>query len=202
MNGSVSGQQLRAFIERIEDVRPMEWRNCPRFPAFDVSEWGDVRRAVSVHGGNAGERLRGFIDADGYVRYSLTNLDGRKEQVTAHRLVAEAFIGPAPSLKHEVAHNNGSRVCAHYRELRWATRKENHRDTLVHGTCPGVGERNPKAKITAQDVVRIRREYRAIKNRQDSRRVSELAHQYGLHHATIISIAKGKSWSHIPMEAA
>lgn len=183
-------------------VRAMEWRSCPRFPSFDVSEWGDVRRAVSVHGGNAGERLRGFIDADGYRRYVLTDVAGMKNHVTDYRLVAEAFIGPAPSAEYEVAHNNGSRVCAHFSELRWATRKDNHADTFVHGTTPGVGERNPKAKITAQDVVRIRREYRAIKNRLDTRRVSDLAREYGLHHATIINIAKGKSWSHIPMEIA
>lgn len=184
------------------DVRPMEWRSCPRFPNFDVSEWGDVRRAVSVHGGNAGERLRGYVDGDGYLRYALTNADGKKEAVPVHRLVADAFIGPAPSSRHEVAHNNGSRVCAHFSELRWATRLENHHDIQVHGTSPCVGERSPKAKLTAQDVVRIRREYRAIKNREVNRRVSDLAKEYGLHHATVCNIARGKSWSHIPLETA
>lgn len=180
----------------------MQWRSCPRFPGFEVSEWGDLRRSVAVHGGSVGQRLRGHIDSDGYLRYVLLNAEGNKEAVSVHRLVAEAFIGPAPSPKHEVAHNNGSRVCAFHGELRWATRKENHADTFVHGTTPGVGERNPKAKITEDDVIRIRREYRAIKNRLDPRRVKDLAASYGLNHATIISIAKGKSWSHIPMEIA
>lgn len=184
------------------DIRSMEWRSCPRFPNFDVSEWGDVRRSVPVHGGGVGERLRGFVDGDGYRRYVLTDDAGKKNHVTDYRLVAEAFIGPAPSDRHEVAHNNGSRVCSHFSELRWATRKENHADTFVHGTTPGVGERNPKAKLTAQDVVRIRREYRAIKNREVNRRVCDLAKEYGLHRATVCNIARGKSWSHIPMEAA
>lgn len=180
----------------------MAWRVCPRFPNFEVSEWGDVRRLVSVHGGTAGSRLRGFIDADGYRRYALTNAEGKKEPVADYRLVAEAFIGPPPTDRHEVAHKNGSRVCAHYSELRWATRLENHQDTFVHGTTPGVGERNPKAKLSEQDVLRLRREYRAIKNRQSAKTVSDLANEFGLHLATVSSIARGKSWRHLPLEAA
>jgi hypothetical protein len=188
----------------VEDsvAHAMEWKVCPRFPNFQVSEWGDVRRAATVHGGSIGERLRGFVDADGYRRYVLKGDDGEKHHVTDYRLVAEAFIGPSPSEKHEVAHSNGSRVCAHYSELRWATRKENHRDTFVHGTTPGVGERNPKAKITEEDVRRLRREHRAIKNRELNKRVSDLAAEYGLCHATVCNIVRGKSWSHVPMEAA
>lgn len=186
----------------MNQAHTMLWRSCPRFPHFEVSEWGDVRRAVDVHGGSAGDRMRGFLDADGYRRYALTDINGRKTHATDARLVAEAFIGPAPSALHEVAHNNGSRVCAHYSELRWATRLENHHDMLVHGTGRSAGERNPKAKLTAQDIVRIRREYRAIKNREVNRRVGDLAKEYGLHHATVCNIARGKSWSHIPLEVA
>lgn len=184
------------------EAHSMHWRQCPRFPTFEVSEWGDVRRAVDVHGGKAGERMRGFIDADGYRRYVLTSVDGLREHVTDYRLVAEAFIGPAPSSRHEVAHNNGSRVCAHYSELRWATRVENHADTVVHGTTPGVGERNPKAKLTEADVIRLRREYRAIKNRESDKSVADLAVEFGIHLSTVSTIATGKSWSHIPVEAA
>jgi len=186
----------------MNQVHVMEWRSCPRFPNFDVSEWGDIRRAVAVNGHRAGKRLKGFIDADGYLRYALTNGSGDKETISVYRLVAEAFIGSAPSEKHEVAHNNGSRVCAHFKELRWATRKENHADMTIHGTALSVGEKNPKAKLTEQQVIELRREYRAIKNREVSRRVGDLAKQYGLHHATVCNIARGKSWSHIPLEAA
>lgn len=150
-------------------VRQMEWRPCPRFPNFDVSEWGDIRRAVSVNGQKSGKRLAGFIDVDGYLRYALINASGRKEGIPACRLVLEAFVGPPPTDRHEVAHNNGSRVCSHFSELRWATRQENHSDTFIHGTTPGVGERNPKAKMTEQQVITIRRQYRAIKKPRISR---------------------------------
>jgi len=184
-----------------EATYAMEWRVCERFPDFEISEWGDLRRRVEAPHRSVGDRPRGYIDADGYLRYSLITPDGHKTNATAYRLVAEAFIGPAPTDAHEVAHRNGSRACAHYSELRWATRAENHADMLVHGTAPSVGERNPKAKITESDVVAIRREYRAIKNSRGARKVSELEERYGLHRATVISIARGKSWQHIPMES-
>lgn len=178
----------------------MEWRRCPRFPDHEVSEWGDVRRATASKQRSVGDRPRGFIDSDGYLRYRLMT-PGGEVTVTAYRLVAEAFIGPAPSDQYEVAHNNGSRTCAYYRELRWALRAENHADMQVHGTSTTRGERNPKAKITAADVPVIRREYREIKNSRGKRCVAELENRFGLHRSTIISIARGKSWSHVPMEA-
>lgn len=185
----------------IPDAYVMEWRPCARFPEFEISEWGDLRRVVAAPHRLVGDRPRGFIDADGYLRYAMDSVDGERTTATAYRLVAEAFIGPAPSEKHEVAHRNGSRACAHHSELRWATRMENHHDMVVHGTAPSVGERNPKAKITEADVVSIRREYREIKNSRGTRKVSELEDKYGLHRATVIGIARGKSWKHIPMEA-
>lgn len=190
----VARDQLR------DEVYQMEWRVCARFPDFEVSEWGDLRRVVAAPHRSIGDRPRGFIDGDGYLRYALENADGERVTASAYRLVAEAFIGPAPSDKHEVAHRNGSRACAHHSELRWATRLENHHDMVVHGTAPSVGERNPKAKITEADVVSIRREYRDIKNSRGARKVSELEDKYGLHRATVIGIARGKSWKHIPME--
>lgn len=192
---------MSAEGQNVPDAYQMEWRVCDRFPEYEISEWGDLRRIVAAPHRSVGDRPRGYIDADGYLRYAFKLPDGSKANATAYRLVAEAFIGPAPTEAHEVAHRNGSRACAHYSELRWATRAENHADMLVHGTAPSVGERNPKAKITERDVIEIRREYRAIKNSRGARKVTELEARYGLHRATVISIARGKSWQHIPMES-
>lgn len=168
----------------------MDWRTHPSFGRYEISECGDVRRGE--------KRLRGFIDHDGYLKYVLFDNDGNKRAIHAHRLVAETFIGPAPSPSHEVAHNNGSRVGNHYTYLRWATRAENDADTVVHGTAR-AGQRNGRAKITDADALDIRRIYRAIKDRQISGRISDLARAYDLHHATLIKIATGESWKHLPM---
>lgn len=175
-----------------QQQRGMEWRQLIRFPSFDVSECGDVRRTTNH------QRLHGFIDSDGYVRYSLTRADGARGAVAAHTLVAEAFVGAKPSPQHEVAHGDGSRLNNHYSNLRWALSAENHADRVAHGTSP-IGERNPRAKITEADVLDIRRAYRAIKQPNSGRRVSELDRRYELARATIIRIATGQSWSHVPM---
>lgn len=178
------------------DIKKMEWRRCADFPDYEVSECGDVRRSVASRTRITGARLRGFVDGDGYLRYALIDADGSKRTVIAHRLVAEAFIGPAPSDRYEIAHNNGSRVSCHYRDLRWATRKENDDDTIVHGTAR-AGINNGNAKLTEQDVRDIRRIYREIKNRERSGKISDLAREYGIHHATLVQIATGKSWASI-----
>lgn len=179
------------------EIAPMEWRNCPRFPNFDVSEWGDVRRAVAVHGGNIGLRLKGFIDGDGYIRYAMTDRDGAKKSVGAHVLVAEAFISQRPTEKHEVAHNNGSRVCCHYSQLRWATRKENHEDRNIHGTGVGIGQDNRNAKLTDEQVVEMRERYRDIKNKVVKQKISDLAKEYGICHEHLCGVVNGSKWAHV-----
>jgi len=192
-------EPLRLAYER--DIHSMEWRICERFPDYSVSECGDLRKTEPKK--NLGyTRLRGTIDADGYLRYKIMDCYGVKHTVTAYRLVAEAFIGPPPSPRHEVAHNNGSRISCYFRDLRWATRKENDDDRLIHGTDLSRGEKNPRAKITEADVIDIRAAYRAIKLGSSNQTIQELRARYGLCAATIIRIAKGDSWAHIPLEIA
>lgn len=187
--------ELKSMSER--DVTCMEWRVCPRFPLYEVSECGDLRRANRDRGN--GTRIKGSIDTDGYLRYAITDAAGKRAGVTAYRLVAEAFIGPQPSAAHEVAHNNGSRISCYFRDLRWATRRQNANDQRTHETAP-QGEKNGHHKITEDDVRFIRSEYRAIKGSRGARRVAELDERFGLCRAQIIRIATGAAWSHIPME--
>jgi len=168
----------------------MEWRDAIGFPQYEVSEHGDLRRKSTL------TRLKGHLNSDGYPEYSIRNEFGQRVHCPAHRLVAEAFLGPRPSGGHQVAHSDGSRLHCHYSNLRWATSLQNHADRRAHGTGP-VGIRNPRAKITEKDVLKIRAKYRQIKKPNSGQRVSDLADEYGLHHATILSIAKGRSWSHV-----
>jgi hypothetical protein len=181
------------------DLSAMEWRVCPRFPRYEISECGDLRRSNRDRGN--GSRIKGSIDCDGYLRYAVTDANGKRAPVTAYRLVAEAFIGPQPTPAHEVAHNNGSRISCYFRDLRWATRLENAADQRVHETSP-QGVKNGHHKITEDDVRIIRAEYRAIKASRGLRRVGELDERFGLCRGHIINIAKGVAWSHIPMEDA
>lgn len=175
-------------------MKNMRWTVCVGASGFEVSDYGDVRRAGTV------KRIKGYITCDGYIAYSLTCDDGVRREMMAHTLVAEAFIEPRPSPKMQVAHSNGSRLFNHPDNLRWATSLSNHDDRRKHNTGPS-GERNPRAKISETDVIFIRSEYREIKSAGKDRSVTELENKYQLHRATIVNIAMGRTWSHIPMDA-
>jgi len=81
--------------------------------------------------------------------------DGKLHRV--NRLVCEASNGSPPTQKHEAAHScgNGHLACCTPKHLRWATRKENVEDTLLHGTR-NSGERCGTAKLKEYDVRAIR----------------------------------------------
>lgn len=178
----------------------MEWRACARYPAYEISECGDIRRRVAGYNRPVGYRLKGFVDLDGYLRYAFRD-EGHKVSVPAYRLVAEAFIGPAPSPKHEAAHKNGSRVSCYFGDLRWCLSVENKADMVVHGTKM-QGEKNFRAKITEEDVHDIRREYRRVKTNRIKGGLAALDAKYGLNRGTMIHIAQGVSWRHVPFTAA
>lgn len=171
-------------------ARQMEWRTVAKFPKYEVSECGDLIRSAT------GTRLKGHLDSDGYPTYRLRNQYGDRVEIKAHRLVAEAFIGPSPSPTHQVAHWDGSRLHCHWKNLHWATSLENHDDRRVHGTGP-IGEKNPRAKITEEDVRTIRQRYREQKIPGNRNLTRDLASEFELHPSTISGIIRGKTWSHV-----
>jgi hypothetical protein len=125
-----------------------ESKRCPGFPAYSISESGRVSRI-----GHPGYRKQQITKRGGYVAVSLwSNSKGHLK--TVHRLVALAFIGPQPSPKHEVAHNDGNKRNNHWSNLRWATRKENEADKVLHGRS-NRGERNGMAKLTDSQAAEI-----------------------------------------------
>lgn len=168
----------------------MAWVVLPDYPSFAVSECGDVVRISDSR------RIKGSMDYDGYPSYSLTNKDGVRKHVAAHRLVALGFLGDPPSPGMQVAHKNGSRLMCHKDNLRWSTPLQNHDDRRDHGNG-FAGERNAKAKLSDEDVREIRRLHAAIKMRDIDMKVYELADMYGLHIGTVCNIAARKSWTHI-----
>ena len=105
-----------------------------------------------------------------------------------HRLVLDAFIGPCPP-GHEASHLNGDPSDNRLANLTWESRPENNRRKHEHGTAP-VGEANPAAKFTAEQVRAIREVGRALPQRL-------LARVCGTTQPVISNILGGKSWSHL-----
>jgi hypothetical protein len=115
--------------------------------------------------------------------------DGRT--VGAHRLVCILAHGPEPFAKADAAHRCGVRRCVNPRHVRWATRTENHLDTVLHGTNPR-GERHGRAKLTEADVLEMRRMRRVSGATHD-----EIGRQFGVSTSTAHNAITGRRWGYL-----
>lgn len=126
----------------------------------------------------------------GYPVVGLKTSKGKHRVVPVHLLVLAAFIGPRPDGM-EACHRNGDRGDARLGNLRWGSRKSNHRDQYRHGTRI-QGESHPGAKITEEDV-RLLRYLRDV----EKTTFRELGERFGIHLSTAHHIYTGHLWGHI-----
>jgi len=111
-----------------------------------------------------------------------------------HRLIAVTVV-PNPKGKPEVNHLSGVKTDNSADNLDWATRQEN----LAHAARMGLmahGERVHTAKLTSENVAKIRTEMAGEKGRKRSNRVRELAARYGVSRAAIRDVVNGRTWRH------
>ena len=116
---------------------------------YEVSSWGNVRT-------KSGKVLKPYPDKDGYLKYTLSRIDGKKRHFFAHRLVAIHFI-PNPENKPQVNHlRPWDKTNNYYEHLEWATVKENiaHSIRLKLGTIVTC-EAHGMHTVTNEDVHKI-----------------------------------------------
>jgi len=164
-----------------------QWKDIVGFDgAYQVSDSGLVR-SLPRKGRLKEKILKPDIQRGGYEQLLLSK-DGEAKMFLVHRLVLEAFIGPAP-VGMESRHLDGTRNNNHLSNLRWGTRVENMADKIRHGTMARLfGEHNPQAKLCEDDVRKIR----AMKGT-----LQEVADQFGIHFGTVSQIKNRKRWNHI-----
>lgn len=73
----------------------MRWAVCNRFPDYEVSDDGGVRRLTAGRGAVAGKILYQFVDEHGRHSVSIRQ-NGKTKTVRVSLLVCEAFVGPKP----------------------------------------------------------------------------------------------------------
>lgn len=107
----------------------------------------------------------------------------------AHRLICEAFHGKPPSRLHQTAHGDGKSANNRPDNLRWATRRQNYQDQILHGTSKrGRGQAN--AVLTETKVREIRRLAGAVRTR-------DLSERFGVGQSAVSSVIARRTWPHV-----
>jgi hypothetical protein len=186
---SAAGEPLQLELEP-----GVSYRSVPGFPGYAVGDDGSLwsikwyakwrKRKVSRWRERPGRRSYWFV--------CLTS-GGVKHLIYIHILVLTVFKGP-PQPGQEVRHKNGNRHDSRLDNLAWGTRAENMEDKKLHGTHP-TGSKNPRARITEDQVVQIRQRHAA------GERQCDLADEYGIPRVTVNHICTGYTWKHVPMVA-
>lgn len=170
-----------------------EWRAISIAPKYEVSSMGRVLRIAPYRSTKIGRVLKLSKDRDGYFRASINTSCGRTRPFMVSRLVAMAFHGDPPTPRHEAAHWNGVKADNTPKNIRWATQEENMDDRFRHKTNP-AGIRNPKARLTEEDVNLIR------SHLMFGERKATLGRMFGVSGENVGDISTGKRWSHLEFQ--
>jgi hypothetical protein len=173
-----------------------EWRPIPGAEGlYSVSNLGHVRSEpiqTSRVGKQRGRILRCYRDSKGYLQFGVSLPDGRHKRMKVHRAVALAFLGPRPE-GYQINHKSGDKQDNSVGNLEYVTCQQNIRHGWQTGLYRGDharGERNTCAKLTADDVRRIR-------ELRQTMSLAELARQFGVTPQAIWHVVNGKTWKHV-----
>lgn len=171
-------------------VLPETWRTVPDWPAYEVSDLGNVRR---------GDRLlKPWKTKAGRWQVRLWSGNAGKTFNT-YRLVALAFLGAPPFPGAEVAHKDDDKDNNALGNLKWCSHQENCAERRQNGKAPignrngaytmphrrRSGELNGLAKLTWDAV-------RHIRSTEASSRA--LAAEFGVSRTAIKDVRRGKTW--------
>src|SRR6266853_4345858 len=101
----------------------MIWKKIPGFSDYEISEFGDVRKALDYikPKGVAGRKLPPGApiksptnNKTGYRYLTLKDEKGPRKDMHIHVLVAITFHGPRPSKKHKALHWDDNKSNNHY----------------------------------------------------------------------------------------
>lgn len=189
------------------------WLPVPGYEGlYEVSKRGLVRSfprktSTGVRGGRILKpALRGH---PGYERLYVTLCSGARAtnwSTTVHQLVMLAFAGPCPKGQ-EVRHLDGNPMNNRWEpgtedesraaggNLFYGTHAENAQDMVKHGRamgCGKLGSDHPKAKLTEDNVRRIRSEYAGggVTER-------DLSAKYGINVSTLHRVLIRQTWKHV-----
>lgn len=127
----------------------------------------------------------------GRVYFTMT-FEGISKSVLANRVVGLA-LHPNPRSLAEVNHIDGDKANNRPDNLEWASRSDQEKHAFATNLKSSRGSQNSNAKLTVDDVQRIRHTHAAY----PLTTLAELAKIYKVSAGTISGILKRKTWSHL-----
>lgn len=117
--------------------------------------------------------------------------DGERTQ-HAHRIALEWCLGRRLNDGHEACHKCDERACVRPDHLFEGTRLENAADARTKGRRLHLrGDRSPRARLRAAQVIVIRRRFKAGETHL------ALAREFAVSEATIAHAISGRNWGHV-----
>jgi protein gp37 len=169
-------------LSAVREQGPEEIKPIASYPGYFASSDGFIysEKRGSRH------RLKPDASEQGYMRVQL-HADGqndrRGERLLVHRLILEAFVGPAPTEDAQGRHRDGDPRHNALSNLSWGDQSENWSDSRRHGNH----RRYSKLSHTQADEIR---------RRHASGEVGEsLAREFGVSATQIRNIASGAQWA-------
>ena len=131
-----------------------EWKDVPSFIGIlQASNMGRIKRLSRYRNFKGNSKvlmpekiLSNSISNYGYYKISIS-INNKVHHLSAHRLIAEAFI-PNPNSKHQVNHINGIKTDNRVENLEWVSLTENMRHAKINGllAVQPKGETNKLSK--------------------------------------------------------
>jgi hypothetical protein len=166
----------------------MNVRKIQGFPAYSISDNGDIFSTASRWRPTQPRLLGKYSNGKSGHLFIRLRQTGKAYKRYIHRLVAEHFIGPPPTQKHEIRHLDGNPRNNHFSNLAWGTRADNVRDAKRHGTAFLKG-REIDAKLTDFDVVLIKQRLAA------GEFCRKIASDFPVSRWAIHDIKQGRTWA-------
>lgn len=171
-------------------------KEIPDWPGYFADEGGNI---YSIHIGSTTNKvlpvprkLKIKRIGDRYLTIRLCR-DGIIRTQSVHDLILRTFVGDPPPGR-VCCHGAGGKFDNSIRNLRWGTPSENQMDRVRDGTdCRG--EKHPFAKLTAEEVVKIRSLRGVLKQ-------NEIAKMFGICKVTVCDIQTGRRWAWLKEKGA